>query len=105
MFHIAKFYPDKIKHLDAATYLERAYRTAVAYWTVPMRAFAPELVRALSASDPFLSIQAVPEKARPVASDPATRASPREFTLSVPQPARPSLDSPSPTPAPCRSKT
>jgi hypothetical protein len=61
MFHIAKFYPDKIKHLDAATYLERAYRTAVAYWTVPMEvekwsanavgtmneAFIPELIDTL----------------------------------------------------------
>ena len=61
MHHIAKFYPDKIKHLDAATYLERAYRTAVAYWTVPMavekwsanavgtmnEAFIPELIQAL----------------------------------------------------------
>jgi hypothetical protein len=36
MYLIAKFYPDRIKHLDAATYLERAYRTAVAYWTVPL---------------------------------------------------------------------
>ncbi len=36
MFHIAKFYPGMVKHLDAPTYLERAYRTAVAYWTVPM---------------------------------------------------------------------
>ncbi|MEO5895029.1 MAG: DUF5695 domain-containing protein [Vicinamibacterales bacterium] len=61
MFHIAKFYPDKVKHLDAATYLERAYRTAVAYWTVPMEvekwsadavgtmneAFVPELIDTL----------------------------------------------------------
>jgi hypothetical protein len=61
MFHIAKFYPDKIKHLDAATYLERAYRTAVAYWTVPLEvekwsanavgtmneAFMPELIETL----------------------------------------------------------
>lgn len=61
MFHIAKFYPDKITHLDAPTYLERAYRTAVAYWTVPMQvekwsanavgtmneAFIPELIRTL----------------------------------------------------------
>lgn len=36
MHAIAKFYPNMVKHLDAATYLERAYRTAVAYWTVPM---------------------------------------------------------------------
>ena len=61
MYQIAKFYPDKIKHLDAATYLERAYRTAVAYWTVPMavekwsadavgtmnEAFIPELIETL----------------------------------------------------------
>jgi hypothetical protein len=61
MYQIAKFYPDKVKHLDAATYLERAYRTAVAYWTVPIavekwsanavgtmnEAFIPELVDAL----------------------------------------------------------
>jgi hypothetical protein len=61
MFHIARFYPDMIKHLDAATYLERAYRTAVAYWTVPMavekwsanavgtmnEAFIPELMATL----------------------------------------------------------
>jgi hypothetical protein len=36
MHQIAKFYPNMVEHLDAATYLERAYRTAVAYWTVPM---------------------------------------------------------------------
>jgi len=61
MFHIAKFYPEKVKYLDAAAYLERAYRTAVAYWTVPMavekwsadavgtmnEAFIPELIEAL----------------------------------------------------------
>jgi len=61
MFHIAKFYPQMVKHLDAATYLERAYRTAVAYWTVPMavekwsanavgtmnEAFIPELIATL----------------------------------------------------------
>jgi hypothetical protein len=61
MFHIAKFYPQMVKHLDAATYLERAYRTAVAYWTVPMEvekwsanavgtmneAFIPELIDTL----------------------------------------------------------
>jgi hypothetical protein len=61
MFHIAKFYPDRVKHLDAATYLERAYHTAVAYWTVPMavekwsanavgtmnEAFIPELIDTL----------------------------------------------------------
>jgi hypothetical protein len=61
MYQIAKFYPDKIRQLDAATYLERAYRTAVAYWTVPLEvekwsadavgtmneAFIPELIEAL----------------------------------------------------------
>lgn len=61
MFHIAKFYPAMVKHLDAPTYLERAYRTAVAYWTVPMavekwsanavgtmnEAFIPELIDTL----------------------------------------------------------
>lgn len=61
MYHIAKFYPRMVKHLDAATYLERAYRTAVAYWTVPMQvekwsanavgtmneAFIPELIDTL----------------------------------------------------------
>ncbi len=61
MFHIAKFYPGMVKHLDAPTYLERAYRTAVAYWTVPMavekwsanavgtmnEAFIPELIDTL----------------------------------------------------------
>jgi hypothetical protein len=61
MYHIAKFYPDKITYLDAAGYLERAYRTAIAYWTVPMEvekwsadavgtmneAFIPELIDAL----------------------------------------------------------
>ena len=62
MFFIAKFYPHLVKHLDAATYLERAYRTAVAYWTVPMavekwsanavgtmnEAFIPELIETLA---------------------------------------------------------
>ena len=63
MYQIAKFYPSKTKYLDAAGYLERAFRTAVAYWTVPKavegwsadavgtmnEAFIPELVDALSA--------------------------------------------------------
>jgi hypothetical protein len=35
MYQIAKFYPDKVKYLDAGGYLERAFRTAIAYWTVP----------------------------------------------------------------------
>jgi hypothetical protein len=61
MHQIAKLYPDQVKHLDASTYLERAYRTAVAYWTVPLaiekwsadavgtmnEAFLPELVETL----------------------------------------------------------
>jgi hypothetical protein len=61
MYQIAKFYPDTVRHLDAAGYLERAYRTAVAYWTVPLaiekwpadavgtmnEAFIPELIDAL----------------------------------------------------------
>ena len=61
MYHIAKFYPSKIKYLDAQGYLERAYRTAIAYWTVPIavekwsadavgtmnEAFIPELIDAL----------------------------------------------------------
>ncbi len=61
MYEIAKFYPDRVTYLDAAGYLERAYRTAVAYWTVPNdvekwsadavgtmnEAFIPELIDAL----------------------------------------------------------
>jgi hypothetical protein len=61
MYQIAKFYPDKVKYLDAQGYLERAFRTAVAYWTVPNEvekwsadavgtmneAFIPELIDAL----------------------------------------------------------
>jgi hypothetical protein len=61
MYHIAKFYPDKVHYLDANGYLERAFRTAVAYWTVPNavekwsadavgtmnEAFIPELIDAL----------------------------------------------------------
>jgi hypothetical protein len=61
MYQIAKFYPEKSKYLDAAGYLERAYRTAVAYWTVPLEvekwsadavgtmneAFIPDLIDAL----------------------------------------------------------
>lgn len=35
MYQIAKFYPDKVKYLDAAGYLERAYQTARAYWIYP----------------------------------------------------------------------
>ena len=61
MYQIAKFYPDRVTSLDAAGYLERAFRTAVAYWTVPNdvekwsadavgtmnEAFLPELIDAL----------------------------------------------------------
>ena len=61
MYLIAKFYPDRVKYLDARGYLERAYRTAIAYWTVPNavekwsadavgtmnEAFIPELIDAL----------------------------------------------------------
>jgi hypothetical protein len=61
MHQIAKFYPDRVKYLDANGYLERAYRTAVAYWTVPLavekwsadavgtmnEAFIPELIDTL----------------------------------------------------------
>lgn len=61
MFQIARFYPEMVRHLDAATYLERAFRTAVAYWTVPLEvegwsanavptmneAFIPELIDTL----------------------------------------------------------
>lgn len=36
MYQIAKFYPSMSTYLNAAGYLERAYRTAVAYWTVPL---------------------------------------------------------------------
>ncbi len=35
MYEIAKFYPAMVKDLDSGGYLERAYRTAIAYWTVP----------------------------------------------------------------------
>ena len=61
MYQIAKFYPSRVKYLDAAAYLERAYRTAVAYWTIPLQvekwsadavgtmneAFIPDLIHAL----------------------------------------------------------
>jgi hypothetical protein len=61
MYHVAKFYPGMVKYLDANGYLERAYRTAVAYWTVPYEvekwsadavgtmneAFIPELIQSL----------------------------------------------------------
>jgi hypothetical protein len=61
MYQIARFYPERVRYLDAAQYLERAYRTAVAYWTVPLavekwsadsvgtmnEAFMPELIQSL----------------------------------------------------------
>jgi len=61
MYQIARFYPDEVKLLDAEAYLERAYRTGVAYWTVPNEierwsadavgtmneAIIPELIQAL----------------------------------------------------------
>lgn len=63
MHQIAKFYPSLVDWADAAGYLELAYRTAVAYWEVPMEiegwsadsvgtmneAFLPELIDALAA--------------------------------------------------------
>jgi hypothetical protein len=62
MYQLARFYPEKLRHLDAAAYLKRAYRTAVAYWTVPLEvekwsadavgtmneAFLPELIGTLA---------------------------------------------------------
>jgi hypothetical protein len=61
MYQIGKFYPSQVKLLDSAGYLERAYRTAIACWTVPNavekwsadavgtmnEAFIPELIDAL----------------------------------------------------------
>lgn len=61
MYQIAKYYPSAVKYLDAAGYLERAYRTAIAYWTVPQEienwsadavgtmneAIVPEVIEAL----------------------------------------------------------
>jgi hypothetical protein len=35
MYEIAKMYPDKVKYLDAAGYLERAFQTAKAYFIYP----------------------------------------------------------------------
>lgn len=36
MYQIAKMYPGKVKYLDAAGYLERAYQTAVAFFKYPL---------------------------------------------------------------------
>jgi len=61
LYQIAKLYPSLVTDLGAAEYLERAYRTAVAYWTVPYEvekwsanavgtmneAFIPELIDTL----------------------------------------------------------
>lgn len=35
MYRIAKLYPQRVHYLDAAGYLERAYRTSLAYFRVP----------------------------------------------------------------------
>ena len=35
MYQVAKMYPDKVKYLDAKGYLERAYRTAMAFFKYP----------------------------------------------------------------------
>jgi len=42
MYQVAKYYPSMVHYLDAAGYLERAYGTAVAYWTVPMLTDKPQ---------------------------------------------------------------
>ena len=61
MYQIATFYPETVHYLTADQYLERAYRTALAYWTVPLEtaewsaddvgtmneAFLPELIQTL----------------------------------------------------------
>ncbi len=61
MYQIARFYPEMTRYLNAEQYLERAYRTAVAYWTIPNEiekwsadsvgtmneAFIPELIQTL----------------------------------------------------------
>jgi hypothetical protein len=61
MYQIARFHPERSMHLTAEQYLERAFRTAVAYWTVPDQverwsadevgtmneAFIPELIDTL----------------------------------------------------------
>ena len=36
MYQVAKMYPDKVKYLDAKGYLERAYRTAMAFFKYPL---------------------------------------------------------------------
>jgi hypothetical protein len=37
LYQIGKFYPEMLKWKTSAQYLELAYRTAVAYWTVPFK--------------------------------------------------------------------
>lgn len=37
MYEIAKLYPDMVSYLDKDGYLERAYRTAMAYFTIPQQ--------------------------------------------------------------------
>ena len=63
MYQIATYYPDLVKWRSAERYLELAYRTAKAYWEVPLEiegwsadsvatmgeAFLPELIDALAA--------------------------------------------------------
>lgn len=63
MYQIATYYPDLVKWRNAEQYLELAYRTAKAYWEVPLEienwsadsvgtmgeAFLPELIDVLSA--------------------------------------------------------
>lgn len=42
MYRIARCYPEKVHYLDAAGYLERAYRTAMAFYTIPISIFMRE---------------------------------------------------------------
>ena len=39
MYRIAKLYPDKVRYLDAAGYLTRAYGTAMAFYKIPISVF------------------------------------------------------------------
>jgi hypothetical protein len=64
MYRIAKDYPARVHYLDAASYLQRAYGTAMAFFTVPMEIVKwsayetgtynelviPEVIRALEAN-------------------------------------------------------
>lgn len=67
MYQIATHYPDKVAHLDAATYLERAYRTAVAYWTVPNEIERWSADNVGTMNEAFLAelIEALDEEGRP----------------------------------------